>query len=54
MIKGFIFDMDGVLTDTAKVSVALVTSYFKSLGTTIPDDIAIRNLGKGMRKSSLG
>ncbi len=53
MIKGFIFDMDGVLTDTAKVSVALVTSYFKSLGITVSDDIAIRNLGKGMRNMFL-
>ncbi len=54
MIKGFIFDMDGVLTDTAKVSVALVTSYFKSLGITVSDDIAVRNLGKGMRNMFLG
>ncbi len=49
MIKGFVFDMDGVLTDTAKVSVALVTSYFKSIGTTIDDSVAVRNLGKGMK-----
>lgn len=49
MIKAFVFDMDGVLTDTAKVSVALVKSYFSSLGWEIAEDRIVKNLGKGMK-----
>ncbi len=49
MIKAFVFDMDGVLTDTAKVSVALVKSYFSSLGWEIAEDKIVKNLGKGMK-----
>lgn len=48
MIKAFVFDMDGVLTDTSGVSVRLVTSYFSSLGWEIKPDQVLRNLGKGM------
>ena len=49
MIKAFVFDMDGVLTDTAKVSVELVRSYFSSLGWNIDEETVSKNLGKGMK-----
>ncbi len=49
MIKAFVFDMDGVLTDTAKVSVRLVKSYFSSLGWEISEESVVKNLGKGMK-----
>ncbi len=48
MIKAFVFDMDGVLTDTSGVSVRLVTSYFSSLGWEIKPEQVLKNLGKGM------
>lgn len=50
MIKGFIFDVDGVLTDTAKVSVELVTSFFKTKNIIIKDSDVVGNLGKGMTR----
>lgn len=53
MIKALIFDMDGVLTDTAAVSVELVTSYFEKKGLKIKKEDAVKNLGKGMRKMFL-
>ncbi len=49
MIRAFVFDMDGVLTDTAEVSVELVVSYFASLGWEISRETVRRNLGRGMR-----
>ncbi len=49
MIEAFIFDMDGVLTDTAKVSIELVKKYFSSLGWDISEEIVSCNLGKGMK-----
>ncbi len=60
MIKAFIFDMDGVLSDTASVSVFLVTSYLKSKNIEAEDKDVVKNLGKGMERlfldsaSSLG
>ena len=48
MIKAFVFDIDGVLADTASVSVELVRSYFSSLGWDISPDAVGRNLGRGM------
>ena len=53
MIKSLIFDMDGVLTDTASVSVELVTSYFEKKGLKIKKEDVVNNLGKGMRKMFL-
>lgn len=50
MIKGFIFDVDGVLTDTAKVSVELVTSFFKTKNIIIKNADVVKNLGKGMTR----
>ncbi len=50
MIKGFIFDVDGVLTDTARVSVELVTSFFKTKNIIIKDSDVVKNLGKGMTR----
>ena len=49
MIKAFVFDMDGVLTDTAAVSVELVKSYFSSLGREISPEAVRKNLGRGMK-----
>ena len=49
MIKAFVFDMDGVLTDTAAVSVELVKSYFSTLGWEISPEAVRKNLGRGMK-----
>ena len=48
MAKAFLFDVDGVLTDSADISKELVTRYFLLLGKTVGEEDIIPNLGMGM------
>ena len=48
MAKAFLFDVDGVLTDSADISKELVKRYFSKLGKSISEEDIIPNLGMGM------
>ena len=48
MAKAFLFDVDGVLTDSADISKELVKRYFSKLGKKVGDEDIIPNLGMGM------
>lgn len=48
MAKAFLFDVDGVLTDSADISKELVKRYFSKLGKSIGEEDIIPNLGMGM------
>ena len=48
MAKAFLFDVDGVLTDSADISKELVKRYFLLLGKTVGEEDIIPNLGMGM------
>ena len=48
MAKAFLFDVDGVLTDSADISKELVKRYFLLLGKTVGEEDSIPNLGMGM------
>lgn len=48
MAKAFLFDIDGVLTDSADISKELVKRFFASKGKTIGYEDIIPNLGMGM------
>ena len=45
MAKAFLFDVDGVLTDSADISKELVKRYFSKLGKKVGDEDIIPNLG---------
>lgn len=48
MAKAFLFDIDGVLTDSADISKELVKRFFASKGKSIGYEDIIPNLGMGM------
>ena len=47
MAKAFLFDVDGVLTDSADISKELVKRYFSKLGKSIGEEGIIPKLGMG-------
>lgn len=49
MAKAFLFDVDGVLTDSAEISKELVRKYFSMKGREIGYEDIIPNLGMGMK-----
>ncbi|MBQ0070790.1 MAG: cytidine deaminase [Spirochaetales bacterium] len=50
MIKAFLFDVDGVLTDTSSVSMDIVVRYYKSKGYLTTRDAVRKHLGMGTRR----
>ena len=48
MAKAFLFDIDGVLTDSADISKELVKRFFASKGKSVGYKDIIPNLGMGM------
>ena len=48
MAKAFLFDIDGVLTDSADISKELVKRFFASKGKSVGDEDIIPNLGMGI------
>lgn len=54
MIKAFLFDMDGVLADSAAISGITASDYFSSLGYRITPSDLVPHMGKGMKELYLG